>query len=792
MMASGLKINGGNNMKRSLLIIAALISSIYIWGGCTKEIKGPPRVNQAPIVEFVNIPVEGARFSSDTTVYWYGTDVDGFIKLFRYTVILDSLVGPDPEAFLASRPDDSLPWKVLEVQLENPNSKDRIKMSADVRDPVRRYISSYIFLQAIDNLGAKSKIIYRKFSKNNHFPDTKISANVLIDPYVNAKSSAGVLEGVSVTFEGEDRIDYPRNPPPFEFHWKLYGPFDSLEMVEINKNYVTSVFVDLYGDFYKKGDFYKTIRDIDTTIDNTVVPPDTTVDTTFNYILVDTLQAGSPIGNWSKFVLLDSLPSNLNRVAAESHDPLSNSYWTYESSANIYNVFGKEIVKPAADTTRLEYFMLWCQTRDDSKVPDPVPEYKWISVIEPKFERDVLVLDATPMGLVGPGLMNWPVFPGINWAAGSANKYPETAPATVKEVYGALINNWKPGSFDTANLLPALNIYDTNGTFLNTINYPKYRCTQDYYQIGILKNVPELGVGSVSLRDILKHKIIILIKDTPSRQLQIASLEGLEIIKGISAGMSAWAMVRGPFSSSQTDFVPLRMPAPQIYQLFFGVDAIHWTAWIGFDVYYPTPGYPQPYGPAGQIRIEDFIGAYSMTSYLPDIRLDSTLLETRYHWMPGQNIYNFPYRCEDGTTIVDSGGALPEVGYIERSYGTEPLYLYRSVYGTRSPKIEGRCGIIRAGNVEKFDGAVVACRYETPLFRSSHFSFTFLPVPQQTAQAVFNEMMDWMSVQPFVTTGKMASSAPANINIEQLRQVNRELHDLYKKGLLPSMSSFNE
>jgi hypothetical protein len=560
-------------------------------------------------------------------------------------------------------------------------------------------------------------------------------------------------------------------------------------MVKINNDYVESVFVDLYGDFYKKGDFYRTIRDIDTTIDTTIVPPDTTVDTTFNFILVDTLQAGSPIGNWSNFILLDSLTDSLNRVAAESHDPLSDSYWTYESAANIYNVFGKQIVKPAADTTRLKYFMLWCQARDDSKVPDPVPEYKWLSVIEPKFERDVLVLDATPMGFVLTGIMNWPVFPDAFYALGK--KFPSNTPVTVKEVYGALINNWKPGSFDTANILPVLNVYYENGALAAKIDYPKFRCTQDYYQIGNLRSAPSLGVGSVSLRDVLKHKIIILIKDSPSRQLQIATIEGLEILKGISAGMSAWAMVRGPFSSSPLDYNGVIMEAPLPYRLFFGVDAINWTAWIGMDVYFPTPGDSTPFGPPGQIRIEDFIGAYSMTSFLPDIRLDSTLLETRYHWMPGKGIYQFPYRCEDGSTIVDSGGALPEVGYIQRAYGTEPLYLYRSVYGTRSPKIESKCGI-RVGNVEKFDGSVVACRYETPLFRTSHFSFTFLPVPEQTAQTIFNEMMDWLAVQPFVTTGKMASSAPASVDIEQLRRVNRELHDLYKKGLLPSMSSFNE
>ncbi|MCX6827214.1 MAG: hypothetical protein NTV06_08145, partial [candidate division Zixibacteria bacterium] len=741
--------------------------SAYILGGCTKEIKGPARSNLPPTVEFVNIPVEGARFSADTIIYWYGTDVDGFIKYFRHAVVEDTIVAGwgGPDIYLAL-PDDSIPWIIDTVSLDNPASNSRIKMSADIGDPVRKFVASYVFIQAVDNKDAKSRIIYRLFSKNSHFPETAIAANELIDPYVNAKDTSGVLEGITISFSGTDPIDYPRNPPPFEFSWKLYGPYDSAGKAIIDGLYVESVYVNLFGDIYHLEDWFRFVKDIDTTIDTTVDPWVTDYDTAWDSTVVNGGNLiNGPLGSWSMSFKDSLLPDSLVRLVQESN-------WTTATSVNLYDVYRDERPAADADTTRQGYFLFWCQARDDSKVPDRIPAFKWISVVEPKFERDVIVLDATPMGHSLRGLLNWPVFPGAPWASGDSNKYPDTVPAMVKSVYGRLINNWKPGSFDTANILPPRYIYDSTGFLIAIIDYPKWRCTQDYFQIGNLDNVEKQGIGSVSLRDILKHKIILYIKDSPSRQLMITSLEGQEILKGISAGMSAWSMVRGPFSTSPTEFIPMMLTAPEPYRNYFGVDRINWTAWIGFDIYYPGDNsFPHPFGRNGQIRIEDFIGAYSIQSFLPDIRLDSTLLETRYLWYkkpgtPGLGIYELPYRCEDGSTMVDSGGALPEVGYIEKSYGSEALYIYRSVYGNRTPTIEEKCGI-RVGNVETYEGKVVACRYETSLFRTAHFSFTLLPVPEQTAQTIFNEMLDWLAVQRYITTGKMSNSAPVRADIEQ-------------------------
>jgi len=250
-------------MRRLLIfLISSLLLGLFILGGCdflNHDIEGPERGNVPPVVQFVNIPVEKAKFMSDTTIYWYGTDVDGFIVQFRYAVVEEEIVGSDPDAYIAGTPDSLIPWVNLDVQLDDPQTNARITMSADISDPVRTYVASYVFLQAVDNLGSKSAVVYRLFYKNNHFPNTSITSRDANDPYVNTVTIGGVLDGVTISWSAEDPIDYPRDPPPFQFQWRFYGPYDSLQMMELDSICVGSVFVDIYGDFYLMGDTFMSL-----------------------------------------------------------------------------------------------------------------------------------------------------------------------------------------------------------------------------------------------------------------------------------------------------------------------------------------------------------------------------------------------------------------------------------------------------------------------------------------------------------------------------------------------------
>ncbi|MEW6013859.1 MAG: hypothetical protein AB1690_00900 [Candidatus Zixiibacteriota bacterium] len=774
-------------MKRSLLLISAVLLGLYIVGGCDKEIKGPPRANIPPIVEFVNIPVDGAQFSSDTTIYWYGTDVDGFIKYFRYAVVESTIVGNDPDGFISTAPSNSIPWIVVPVTLQSPGTKDKVKMSADVSDPVRKFVASYIFIQAVDNLDAGSRVVYRMYRKNNHFPITLVTANPIHDPYINAKSP-GIgsisLEGVSIQFSATDPIDYPRNPPPFEYQWKMYGPFDSLQMDTINMLYVESVFVDNFGDFYYLGDFYKTVNRIDTTIDTTTIPWDTTFDTVFNFILVDTLKGGNPYGSWDMFFYIDSLPPRFQRVIGESYNPLTGQPWVNDENINVYDVFRYDTVSTAGDTTRLKYFVIWCQARDDSKVPDPVPDYKWTSVIEPKFEREVILLDLTEYGNTTAGNYNYALFPG-------RDGYPESTPPMIKTVYGDLINTWKPGSFDTDNILPDDTIYNLSGEGPYFVYYSTFRCTQDYYAIAALLKYPLGGMPVISLRDVLKHKIILLVKDNATRVINLESVEGESILKGIRNGMSCWAMMRRPFASGTDIFdgLPpnLLQSAPSEYRIAFGVDLISFTAWAEF-VSYLQFGPPAFWGPYGQIRIEDFVGAYSLDPNMPDLNIDTLLLESRYYWHrpPSYGALRFPFRCATATGPMVVG-AYPEVGYVaKQSFSDTALYLYKSKYGTNTPQLSYTCSTIRTGNVLKYEGTVVAIKRNTPFFRTAHFTFTLLPFEREAALGVFEPMMDWLAEQPFLGAGKLAPNAFSGSQ-QQLQELDNVLRDMQikkKAGLL--------
>lgn len=776
-------------MKRFLFTTLSALLTALLLNGCPAEIKGPERQNIPPEVHFVNIPAAGARFSTDTTIYWYGTDADGFIVQYRYAVIrtIDIITEdtPDVESFLAQINDDELPWVILNVNLKHPQTDARITMSADISDPVRTYVESYVFLQAIDNLGAKSRIIYRAFLKNNHFPNTFISAQGIDDPYINAEFPGGLLDGVSIRLTGEDPIDYPRNPPPFEFQWKLFGPFDTCQLAQINADCVCSVFVDIYGDFYSRGDRMPVPQPPDTTVDTTANPDTLIITYDTAMVLVDTLGRGNPYGRWQEEIDLDIM-KNLNlqtcyagacatayRVADSSYDSLTGEPWVYDMQVDIINVFRHYPV----DTTSLYYFLFWCQVRDDSKVPDPVPAYEWVSVIDPKFERDIIIIDATPYYRSMSRFWNWPKFPQQSGVP--AVGIPADIPY-VKHIFGQMINDWavtvgKPNNiFDIHRILD-----DRLCPNERSVEYCRYQATQDYYPTHKLRDCEQIGIYAVTLRDILKHKVIILIKDMPGEYLLMNHAITLAVLDGLRAGMSCWAMLRSPFPIDPLMAVPegTYQNVPAAYREFFGIENMWHTCWMGMindDL--DNPG----------IRIEDFVGAdviQDISPIFPNLPIDTLLLEDRYLWVPGPAGFDmYDYRCHlTGEILL---GSLPEVGFVEKYPAAEAVYLYKSKYGTNNPQMVRYC-YRDVGRYNRYDGAVVAVRLNAGSFRTSHFSFSLLPIVEDSARIAFNAMMDWL-YEPFNQpgfAGKRAIEKPT-VDIEKIKQITQELHKMKALGLL--------
>jgi len=619
-----------------------------------------------------------------------------------------------------------------------------------------------------------------------------------MDPYVNSVSPGGILEGVVIEMEGTDDVDYPRNPPPFEFRWKVFGPFNDSVLNVIDSAYVCTVFVDNYGDFYRSGDTLRVFNTTDTAYTDEIDRIDTLfgegdviiridtlfvidyIDTLWNEFLVDNLQAANAYGDWQTALLgvnpvLDSLaldPSEYDRLDELTllQETLVDSSldWSYNVSTNVYDLFRYEDIPPGGDTTRILNFVTWAQARDDAQVPDIVPAYEYISVIEPKFEREVIVVDAASYRRIST--YNWPIFPFPPFEMD-----PLSVPPVMRDVMGEFVNTWKPGSFDAENILPNEYIVNEDGDTIFTVKKYRGGTTQDYYPIGAYDPYLAGGQAGVNLREVLKHKIALLVKDNTGGGISISSNEGMALLDGINAGMSCWLMARAAAGTAFIDDTN-RPVVHEYFQAYFGVDALQQAGW------------QERTSIPGSARIEDFVGADPISQFasqFPSISVDTVRLESLYLWEkdscanPEQPCY--PFRDLDTDEIIT--GAIPEVGFIQKEPFADAIYLYRSLYGDDPPTYI-------PGYLKLRNGTVVGIRANTPYFRTAFFCFTLLAMDNVTAQEVFNNMMDWLSYQPYLAAGKANSYLYGSSDVKKYRDISRRLHALKRQGLLPSVTEY--
>lgn len=232
-------------MRKLILFLVISCLCLAVVSGCGKlDRGGVPPENVPPEVFFANIPPEGTEFSINPRVYWYGTDVDGFITAYQYAVMrTDSLVswgGLDQvKSFLHDIPADSASWTDqtrlrnmigVHVQAEPGGHSRNVMMFAEMDPSI--YTPQYLFLRAVDN-GEKvsDEVIHHLYYRNNHRPEAVMemdSAFSLENHYCLVETTE-TWKGISISWSGQDLEDYPdkRNQPDFEFKWELVGPFES-------------------------------------------------------------------------------------------------------------------------------------------------------------------------------------------------------------------------------------------------------------------------------------------------------------------------------------------------------------------------------------------------------------------------------------------------------------------------------------------------------------------------------------------------------------------------------------
>lgn len=584
--------------------------SILFLAGCTNTLEGDIYENKKPIVYFATIPPEGQDFSSNPVIYWYGTDNDGLIDYYRYHIATSTIVGDlPPEDYILTISDDQ--WVTIDVDpaQADPHTKNSLPLTADPNNPVRGFVPQWVFLQAFDTEGMGSEIAYRLFLRNDNPPQTFISINKEDMPFVNAVKPGGIVTGVRLRWSGDDPIDYPSDAPPFEFEWRLYGPYTHEDTAIINSTYRKDVFATTDGFIYNIGD---TIIRGDTTFTDSGF-----IDSCEIYLVDPDENLPSILGEWNHVFDVDDpgfINSDYNIVEDSSWNGIDT--WVLDVNDTLYNVF-KNI---NSNITFERVFLFWCRSRDDAFVPDLTPSCSALSVINPMYENDVAVLDFT---------------------------------------YTKAFNS-PSRSFDMeAWWIDKINRWDLYTGFTE----------DDYYEKNIVLSTAPLLKTLLSY----KILVCINESLTKSAIISPEKAISRDLYKAIDAGVNVWLTMRCPLVSAQNnpptpEIYPGDAEMPSTvkdpgYPFYFAIQKTQFSGWTYWGT---TP----PLGEAPyQFRVEDFIGAYSLDSLSwPEVEVLGIHVENRLKSvsLPGMGFNpDIPALGEVNYSVAGWGA---EVMYLYKSF----------------------------------------------------------------------------------------------------------------------------
>lgn len=715
-----------------LLLALAMVASAVLLSGCPDRVTGTQVENKKPVVYFSNVPPDGFGTSRNPILYWIGTDPDGQVRLFRYAVVTESEMGGlTPEQYrsqvLGTLPDSRWTYLRVDDSLPDPQTKNVVRMSASIDDPVNVYIRQYVYLQAFDEQGLGSDIVFRSYMRNDNPPQTYVGFEgygLPYNPFINARMPGGVITGVRASWTADDKLDYPSDPPPFEFEWKLYGPYESDplangEYEQLMSQFVARVFVANDGKLYRIGQGEEIIfycDSLDTTSDTIVRYPCVT-------LFVDTISGVNPYGTLDSMLLIDD-PVFL---ASDLHRPVDSSNgWVLNKRDTLFDVYRNAHQYHDTSKTVENKFVLWVRCRDDAQVPDLVPAFAPVSVIDPRYERDILLIDFQ-LAYVRP---NAPIYGREVRLPIGTDPMEYYLRDTTYMYWKKRIELWNPSiPFDTI----------------------------DYWHLNRRDNY-------IPLRKLLQYKLAVLYNDDVQASGMNAggnaSPAAIQIYKAVDAGVNLLLMMRSPWIGTQgtgaSDPDHPEIPDAQ-YQRYFGISSIIYSGWWKYAT--------------DSIRIEDFVGAISLnSSEWPDLELNVDQLHYRYRW-GGTAI---PPKQMPLIGWQDSTNALPEVGWAARHYGTEAIYLYKSKYGQDHP----------LGPNNSYQGSPVATRLETNVFRTAHFSFTPMCIEDDQMQGVINKMFDWLypaHLQSPNNTVNRYPGAKVKLSVESIRKNDVERNELFKR-----------
>ena len=478
----------------------------------------------------------------------------------------------------------------------------------------------------------------------NNPPEVRIQSVTSGLPFLNAPQPGAPTTGVFLSWVGQDVIDHPYYPPDFEFEYRLYGPYSDSVYQVILDSFLVPVFQTGTGELLKMGlppdtvgcDTFYDSTEIDTIICHTLGTHYIVCDTTWNggvreivcdTVLVDTLEVATEFGHLDTLfdISTPAFAENpiLNRLSKTSGS--DSSVWVTSTSNTLYDVYAGY----DADTTVQMKFLFWVSVRDplDSLLYDPTPDFLTLEIIDPRFERGVLVLNWTPSASPNRALI-------------------DSLPAYWTEALAQYSS--ARGLGEAAGFVPSRD----------------FRQAGDFWQ------------GSSLLYLVVKYKTVILSQDAAiSGSWSTSSSLQDQVQVAIASGVNAWVAARVPLGQHSFAAPQSVNYAPDDYSYFFGVTSSVFSGWGGY-LFENSGG--EGYGLP---RTEDFVGGYAEDSVSwPDLEIDTALLHSRLEWRGSIDPPVYPF-----FPFLPEIGALPEVGWVEPSADAEVLYRYRSLYGYSHP-----------------------------------------------------------------------------------------------------------
>ena len=210
-------------------VLPILLSVGFLLWGCGRMI-GEREVNEVPVVEFVNDPMDSTLFSMAPEVKWIGSDPDGFVEYYAYADIVDSQATSDPYGYYSEIPDAA--WQ------DTIATKVKIFLITEEGDTAEHVL----YVKAVDNDGKWSdenfqqeptRIKFRTFFRTNHAPNVpKVKweewPDEMADTLTTITDTLYCLDtltqnwrGISFIWWGDDPDDKERYKIPLEYMYYL-------------------------------------------------------------------------------------------------------------------------------------------------------------------------------------------------------------------------------------------------------------------------------------------------------------------------------------------------------------------------------------------------------------------------------------------------------------------------------------------------------------------------------------------------------------------------------------------